>query len=123
MVGESEGRMTDQIRITRSRAGVMAGLNTSQKPRQLNSERNQTMETDNGKTQFLCCNRSFASQQAMRIHQAKVCRKKSQQRRSPDRETSGSIHQDQNHSMDHTTAVKGKKMEVPDKKPKITAKG
>ena len=56
----------------------------------------------------------------MRIHQAKVCKKESQQRRSSDQETCGSVRQDENHSTDHTTATRQKVIEVPDKKPKIS---
>ena len=121
MVGESEGRITDQTRITRSRASVRAGVTPSSSPRQLDSERKRTTESNNGnKEEFLCCNRPFTSSRALKIHQAKMCKKESQQRRSADdQETRGSIRQESNHSPNHTTAVRQKQPEVSEKKPKI----
>ena len=123
MVGESEGRITDQTRITRSRASVRAGVTTSSKPRQLDLERTMDTNLDNGYIEeFSCCNKSFVSLRGLKIHQAKVCKKEVLQRRSVDQETCGSIRQETNHRTNHTTAAKKRHIEVSERKPKTGQK-
>ena len=123
VIGESEGRITDHQRITRSRASVMASVRAGQKRRHLDSDRNMDITIGFGQEEKVyCCNKTFASARNMKIHQAKKCRKEetSQQRRSLDQETCGSTHQEPNHSMSHTTAGKAQVPEgVAKRKPKI----
>jgi hypothetical protein len=80
------------------------------------------MDGNTGHKQFCCCNKTFASEKNMMIHQAKKCRRKgtSQQRRSSDRQTSGSTHQESNHSMSRTAAgTEEAQTGVAERKPKI----
>ena len=111
-----------QKRITRSRASVnpSATVRTAETSAQ-DTERRMHNPSGHGTT-FHCCNKTFASERNMKIHQAKKCRKKvaSQQRRSPDRQTSGSTQQETNHSVSQTAAGTDRvQMEVAEKKPKI----
>ena len=118
MIGESLGRIIDQQGTTRRRANVV----TRAESRQQDSDRIMDNGPDNGHKQFHCCNKTFASEKNMKIHQAKKCKRKgaSQQRRSSDRQTSGSTHQEPNHSMSQTEAgTEEAQTGVEERKPKI----
>ena len=111
-----------QKRITRSRASVNLSAPISAGETSVQDTEFATDNTTGHGTVFHCCNKNFASERNMKIHQAKKCKKKlaSQQRRSSDHQTGGSTHQESNHSVSHTAAGTDRaQMKVADKKPKI----
>ena len=101
---DREGGVENQSDMTQTGNGLETD---SGQPKRTSEHMNNSLDCD-------VCQRSFASIRGLRIHQGKVCKKKSKQCRSPDRQTRSITSQESNHSgLLDTTADASSVVEVP----------